>query len=73
MSDIGYGLGYTGEINRAMNVIAGSCTSIGTKPVFKEPTMTLNYVECHDNMTLFDKIMLSNKCESLETRLKRQK
>ncbi|MGL4337036.1 MAG: type I pullulanase [Turicibacter sp.] len=73
MSDIGYGLGYTGEIDRAMNVIAGSCTDIGTKAVFVEPTMTLNYVECHDNMTLFDKIMLSNKCESLETRIKRQK
>ena len=41
--------------------------------LFVEPTMTLNYVECHDNMTLFDKIMLSNKCESLDTRLKRQK
>ncbi|MGL4373056.1 MAG: type I pullulanase, partial [Turicibacter sp.] len=73
MSDIGYGLGYTGEIDRAMNVIAGSCTDIGTEAVFVEPSMTLNYVECHDNMTLFDKIMLSNKCESLETRIKRQK
>lgn len=73
MSDIGYGLGYTGEIDRAMNVVAGSCTDIGMDALFVEPTMTLNYVECHDNMTLFDKIMLSNKCESLETRLKRQK
>lgn len=73
MSDIGYGLGYTEEIDRAMNVVAGSCTSIGMEPLFVEPTMTLNYVECHDNMTLFDKIMLSNKCESLELRLKRQK
>ncbi|HAX72024.1 MAG TPA: type I pullulanase [Firmicutes bacterium] len=73
MSEIGYGLGFTGEMDRAMNVIAGSCTDIGTEPVFVEPSMTLNYVECHDNMTLFDKIMLSNKCESLETRMKRQK
>ncbi|MDB8566191.1 type I pullulanase [Turicibacter sanguinis] len=73
LSDIGYGLGYTEELDRAMNVVAGSCTNIGMEPLFVEPTMTLNYVECHDNMTLFDKIMLSNKCESLETRLKRQK
>lgn len=73
MSDIGYGLGYTGEMDRAMNVVAGSCTNIGMEPLFVEPTMTLNYVECHDNMTLFDKIMLSNKCESLELRLRRQK
>ena len=73
MSDIGYGLGYTGDIDRAMNVVAGSCTDIGMEALFVEPTMTLNYVECHDNMTLFDKIMLSNSCESLETRLKRQK
>ena len=56
-----------------MNVVAGSCTDIGMEALFVEPTMTLNYVECHDNMTLFDKIMLSNRCESLETRLKRQK
>lgn len=73
LSDIGYGLGYTKEITRAMNVVAGSVTDIGMPALFKEPTMSINYVECHDNMTLFDKIMLANKCESLETRLKRQK
>ena len=38
----------------------------GMEALFVELTMTLNYVECHDNMTLFDKIMLSNRCESLE-------
>lgn len=73
LSDIGYGLGFTEEINRAMNVLAGSVTDIGLPALFKEPSMSINYVECHDNMTLFDKIMLANKCESLETRLKRQK
>ena len=73
ISDIGYGLGYTEDLNRVMNVIAGSCTSIGMDPLFVEPTMSLNYVECHDNLTLFDKMMLANKCESLKTRLKRQK
>ena len=56
-----------------MNVIAGSCTTIGMDALFLEPTMSINYVECHDNLTLFDKMMLANKCESLETRLKRQK
>ncbi len=73
LSDIGYGLGYIKEIDRAMNVVAGSVTDIGLPALFKEPSMSINYVECHDNMTLFDKIMLANKCESLETRLKRQK
>ena len=73
MSDIGYGLGYIGEIKRAMNVIAGSCTNIGTDRVFSEPSMTLNYVECHDNMTIYDKIMLSNKCENEDYRLRRQR
>ncbi len=73
MSDIGYGLGYVGEIDRAMNVVAGSCTNIGTEAVFAQPSMTLNYVECHDNMTLFDKVMLSNKCENEDFRLRRQR
>lgn len=73
LSDIGYGLGYTEDLDRVMNVLAGSCTTIGMDALFLEPTMSINYVECHDNLTLFDKIMLANKCESLETRLKRQK
>ena len=33
----------------------------------KNPARSLNYVECHDNLTLFDKLALSNfgKCENL--------
>ena len=33
---------------------------------------SINYVECHDNATTFDKFAISNGDEPLETRKKRQ-
>ena len=65
LEDIGYGLGDLTKIKPMMDAIIGS--------PFSEPTMSLNYAECHDNMTLFDKIMASNPQESLAIRLKRQR
>jgi len=65
LEDIGYGLGDLTKIEPMMKAMVG-------KP-FSEPTMSLNYAECHDNMTLFDKIMLSNPEECLAIRLKRQR
>lgn len=40
------------------------------KPRFINANQSLNYVECHDNNTLFDKIMDSNPNLSKETQLK---
>ena len=37
------------------------------------PTQTVNYVSCHDNHTLFDRISLSAPEDSRETRIKRSR
>lgn len=40
-------------------------------PRFLSPEQSINYVECHDNHTLFDKLVASNPEEDEETILKR--
>lgn len=42
------------------------------KGMFPSPSQTVNYVECHDNHTLWDKLAVSNADESVEIRKKRQ-
>ena len=37
------------------------------------PTQTVNYVEAHDNLTLWDKLYYTNSTESIETRIKMDK
>lgn len=53
----GYALGNDHYFEQAMEAIAGS---IGLKkagsPMFLEPHQSVNYVECHDNHTLWDKL-----------------
>lgn len=43
------------------------------EPKFKQPGQSINFVECHDNFTLYDKLKHSNKDEDERTRLKRIK
>lgn len=40
---------------------------------FEHPSQSINYVECHDNHTAWDKMKESNKEDSREVRIKRQK
>jgi len=65
LEDRGFGLGNTNKINQVMEALVG-------KP-FNEPSMSINYIECHDNLTLFDRIQSSLQTESLSIRVKRQK
>ena len=51
--DVGYGLGY-------MFAFMGSTVNYCFNQRFKDSTQSLNYVECHDNHTLFDKYIISN-------------
>ncbi|MDQ1144701.1 pullulanase [Bacillus sp. SORGH_AS 510] len=55
--DKGYALGNEHYIDAALEVLAGS---IGLKKrnvrLFNEPYQSVNYVECHDNHTLWDKL-----------------
>jgi pullulanase len=39
-------------------------------PWAKEPAQTINYASAHDNLTLWDKLTLSNPSDSLEDRVK---
>ena len=39
----------------------------------KEPTQVINYASCHDNLTLWDKLAVSNGDDSVEDRIKMNK
>ncbi len=38
------------------NCLAGACVNVGLDKLFAHPSNSVNYVECHDNMTCWDKI-----------------
>lgn len=54
------------ETERARNVISALNR-------YSSPDQTINYVECHDNATVFDKLYISNVEEGLNGILERQK
>jgi len=51
----------------------GSCLDLIFPSKFAAANQSINYVECHDNGTLYDKLAVSNGQESLANRLKRIK
>ncbi|MDR4948914.1 type I pullulanase [Neobacillus cucumis] len=55
--DKGYALGNEHLVDAAMEVLTGSIgfTKKGTR-LFNQPSQSVNYVECHDNHTLWDKL-----------------
>lgn len=52
----GYLLGDTSYVEGFKHVFMGSCTPLAFPPLFRNPAQSVNFVECHDNHTLFDKI-----------------
>ena len=64
-----------GDISRLgdVNYVIHACSVDyeGRKAKFDDANRSINYVECHDNFTLYDKLAISNEDESEETRLKR--
>ena len=52
-------------------VFLGSCAPYAFPPLFNEPQQSLNYVECHDNETVYDKLRVCLPEESNENRLRR--
>lgn len=54
--DLGFMLGNTQKMYECMNVLGGSTQDIGGNILFKDASQAVNYVECHDNMTSWDKI-----------------
>lgn len=67
---LGGDLNYT---DGAIYALLGASCDYCFKRRFIFPHQSLNYVECHDNHTLFDKLMISNHEDSLDTILERIK
>ncbi|MCF7925876.1 MAG: type I pullulanase, partial [Candidatus Izimaplasma sp.] len=68
--DLGYALGSNSHLNDVKNIIMGSCLN---KFLFRYPLQSLNYVECHDNNTFFDKTKKALPNTPLDERKKRQR
>ncbi len=66
----GYALGSSAKFDDIKNVIMGSCLN---KFLFRYPGQSINYVECHDNNTFYDKALVALPEASEEERKKRQK
>jgi pullulanase len=69
----GYGLGATSHLLGFKFAYVGSCLDLVFPSKFPHANQSINYVECHDNMTIFDKLSISNRDENLSSRLKRIK
>ena len=68
LNENGYMLGNLSYLEKFKYAYAGSCYEIEEKPLFKSLTQSINYVECHDNATLYDAIKCSTNCNDV-TRL----
>ena len=63
-----------GDVNYAFGLksaVYGSTVDISYSPRYKDANQSINYIECHDNNTLFDKLTYSNSDEDQEILLKR--
>ncbi len=55
------------------NCLAASCSEVGLDKLFENPYNVVNYVECHDNMTCWDKIKECCKEEGQDVKLEMHK
>lgn len=55
----GYLLGDTNYRDGFKHVLLGSAVALAFAPMFARPVQSVNYVECHDNHTLYDKIRIA--------------
>jgi pullulanase len=74
----GFGSGDLRKSIDAMHLLRGTVMATTyngdhIEPYFAEPSHSVNYVECHDNHTLWDKLALSQSHETEEIRIKRHK
>ncbi len=66
----GYALGSRAKLDTLKNIVLGSAQN---KFLFRYPTQSINYVECHDNHTFFDKATKALKGTPLAEIKKRQR
>lgn len=74
----GYGTGDFTKVAEAAHVLLATSQEVKIdkkviEPYFVEPTFTVNYVECHDNNTLWDKIEMACPKENVRTRQMRHR
>ncbi|MBO9130879.1 type I pullulanase [Bacillus sp. 165] len=70
--DKGYAFGNYAYHEEVKRLLAGSIPlKMQESSLFLEPNQTVNYVESHDNYTMWDKICISNKEETDEMRRRR--
>lgn len=69
----GYCSGAVYLIDIMKNVLIGSCADYGYNRMFEHPRNAVNYVECHDNMTCWDKLKECCKEDERTVRIQRQK
>ncbi|RDW16202.1 type I pullulanase [Oceanobacillus chungangensis] len=70
--DTGYVNGNGRFIERLPGLVSGSAFNLFGSSFVSEVTQTVNYVECHDNHTLWDRLELTNKDSSEMDRKKMQ-
>ena len=58
--ELGYGTGGEVDLEDLILLLKGS------PQIFKDASYSINYVECHDNMTLYDKLLKDGKTPSLD-------
>lgn len=65
LNDKGYIYGNEAYYEATKNVLTGSIDFQGIKSgIFSEPTQSVNYIEAHDNHTLWDKLLICDDHES---------
>ena len=73
MANKGYCSGSNNYLTLVKDVLMASTCFYSDSYSYKSPEQVINYVECHDNATLWDKLKVCCKEESVELRKKRQK
>ncbi len=68
----GYCSGDVSYIDAMKAAMVGNCLP-GLVKIFDEPTQSVNYVECHDNTTSWDKLKECCKEDNRDVRVKKQK
>lgn len=69
----GYLSGDTNYLDGFKHVMLGSCKPIAFAPLFNDPSQSVNYLECHDNNVLYDKLKACQPLESDDITIKRIK
>ena len=73
MANKGYCTGSNDYLTLVKDVLMASTCFYSNSYSYKSPKQVINYVECHDNATLWDKLKVCCNDESEELRKKRQK